>query len=288
MAGAARSGARRGDERRRKVAGSTKLDGPGCKEGMGQTPSRVSDEVLRIAWTSLLRTAVRFGVPPDDAKDLVQDAILKSLDVFDPARGEFLALATTAVGNLAKNYWRKNKNRWSETEPDALPEGDVLEGLWDEQERRLLLGEIMKELQPDEKAFLEVLGGLLEEAEGRAVAEAARTSGLTVEQGWNLMRKITRKAQKVRDGWEADAASTSHVDADLILPEKTAPLALPSAPSPEFFHARIASMKIAESGIMSLARLFFQENGFLAFLGKLSPEHREKLEVSLGGGLPPL
>jgi DNA-directed RNA polymerase specialized sigma24 family protein len=216
----------------------------------------------------------------------VQDAILKSLDVFDPAKGEFLALATTAVGNLAKNYWRKNKDRRSDTEPDTLPDGDIFEGLWDEQERRLLLGEIMKNLQPDEKAFLEILGGLLEEAEGRSVAEAARTSGLTVEQGWNLMRKIARKARKVRAGWEAADAKVSYADARLILSEEIAPPVLPSAPAPESFQRKIASMKIPDSGIMPLARLFFRENGFLSFLGKLSPEHREKLEVSLGGGRP--
>jgi DNA-directed RNA polymerase specialized sigma24 family protein len=246
---------------------------------MGTTinPSDVSNEEVRLAWMPLWTAAMRYGVPPDDAKDLVQEAILKSLSAFDPGKGEFLALAKTVVANLAKNYWKTRKRHGGGTEPDDLPGEDEFSERWEEEEMRSLLTEIMKTLQPDEKTFLTTLGGLLEEAEGRMVAEAARVCGLTVDQGWNLMRKIERKAQKVRGVREAvffekkEDRMLADLSVDLHIPASLPPSPMPSA-------SRIPSLS---REVAILARLALREKAFHSFLGSLSADHRQKLARSL-------
>jgi len=67
----------------------------------------------------------------------------------------------------------------------------------------------MKKLDSEEQTFLKTVGELLHETEGRVVLEASRKCGLTPDQGWNLMRKIQRKARRIRAKREAPSAAAS-------------------------------------------------------------------------------
>lgn len=52
----------------------------------------------------------------------------------------------------------------------------------------------MAELTSEEKGFLLVLQSVLDEMDARAVSEAARRMGLSPAKGWDLFRRIQRKA----------------------------------------------------------------------------------------------
>lgn len=152
---------------------------------------------LKDAWTQLRNYALALGLPADEAQDLVQNALIKTLDAFDPAKGEFIHLAKKVLHNLARNYWRDYK-RDGGVDPDTLPDpGDGFDWMTEESQMEELEA-IMNELDSAEQSFLKTLGELLQETEGRMVLEAARKCGLTPDEGWNMMRKIQRKARKVR------------------------------------------------------------------------------------------
>jgi DNA-directed RNA polymerase specialized sigma24 family protein len=162
----------------------------------------MDNEKLKITWFQLWRFAITLGLPSDDAKDIVQNALINTLKTFDPERGEFLPLARTAVRNLTKNYWRDKERHGSVVDPDLISDSDTDEDFWiiDEQQRSDTreLEAIVKKLDAAEQTFLKTLGELLHETEGRMVLEASRKCGLTPDQGWNLMRKIQRKARRIR------------------------------------------------------------------------------------------
>ena len=162
----------------------------------------MDNEKLKKIWFQLWRFAITLGLPSDDAKDIVQNALINTLKTYNPRQGEFLPLARTAVRNLTKNYWRDKERHGSVIDPDLISDPDTDENSWmlDEQQRSDTreLEAIMKKLDPEEQTFLKTLGELLHETEGRMVLEASRKCGLTPDQGWNLMRKIQRKARRIR------------------------------------------------------------------------------------------
>lgn len=173
----------------------------------------MDNEKLKKTWFQLWRFAITLGLPSDDAKDIVQNAIINTLKTFDPERGEFLSLARTAVRNLTKNHWRDKERHGSVVDPDLISDSDTNEESWmiAEQQRSDTreLEAIMKRLDPEEQTFLKTLGELLHETGGRVVLEASRKCGLTPDQGWNLMRKIQRKARRIRAKREEPPAATS-------------------------------------------------------------------------------
>ena len=173
----------------------------------------MDNEKLKNTWCQLWRFAITLGLPSDDAKDIVQNALINTLKTFDPERGEFCSLARSAVRNLTKNYWRDKERHGSVIDPDLIcdPDTDENSRMIDERQRSDTreLEVIMKKLDPEEQIFLKTLGELLHEADGRMVLEASRKCGLTPDQGWNLMRKIQRKARRisVKQGEPPAAAS---------------------------------------------------------------------------------
>ena len=173
----------------------------------------MNNEKLKIVWFQLWRFAITLGLPSDDAKDIVQNAIINTLKTFDPERGEFLPLARTAVRNLTRNHWRDKERHGSVVDPDLISDSDTEEDSWmiaDQQRSDTReLEAIMKKLDSEEQTFLKTLGELLHETEGRVVLEASRKCGLTPDQGWNLMRKIQRKARRIRAKREAPSAAAS-------------------------------------------------------------------------------
>ena len=60
----------------------------------------------------------------------------------------------------------------------------------------------MAELTTEEKEFLLVLQSVLDEMDTRAVSEAARRMGMEPAKGWDLFRKIQRKATRGTIGRE--------------------------------------------------------------------------------------
>ena len=154
---------------------------------------------FRSFYDSLVRSATSRGILFADAQDLAGDAVERALASFDPAKGEFPAFCHTILSNLMKNYWRDRKKteEYPNVEGPMDPEPFIaaLELAESVREIRAALSEIKKKLSPKENAFLKHLQDVLDESGPRAISEAARRTGLTPAKGWDLFRKIQRKAK---------------------------------------------------------------------------------------------
>ena len=163
---------------------------------------------FRSFYDSLVRSATSRGILFADAQDLAGDAIERALAGFDPAQGEFPAFCRSILSNLMKNYWRDRKKTEEfpdiEGPVDPDPLIDTLELAETLREIRAALSDIKKNLSPEENAFLQHLQDVLDESGPRAISEAARRSGLTPAKGWDLFRKIQRKAKGMSVRFEAD------------------------------------------------------------------------------------
>jgi hypothetical protein len=163
---------------------------------------------FRSFYDSLVRSATSRGILLADAQDLAGDVIERALSSFDPAKGEFPAFCHTILSNRMKNYWRDRKK--TEGYPDSGgpadpdPPIDPMELAETLREIRSALSDIKKNLSPEENAFLEHLQDVLDESGPRAISEAARRSGLTPAKGWDLFRKIQRKAKGMSPRLESD------------------------------------------------------------------------------------
>ncbi len=180
---------------------------------------------------SLVRSATSRGIRFADAQDLAGDAIERALSRFDPEKGEFPAFCTTILSNLMKNYWRDKKKTEEfpndEGPVDPEPFIDALELAEAVREIRAALSEIKKKLSPKENAFLKHLQDVLAESGPRAISEAARRSGLTPAKGWDLFRKIQRKAKGISAKFESDLFITE------VQIEKSSPI-MAAQEHPEF------------------------------------------------------
>jgi hypothetical protein len=163
---------------------------------------------FRSFYESLVRSATSRGILVADAQDLAGDAIEHALSSFDPAKGEFPAFCHTILSNLMKNYWRDKKKTegftGSEGPVDPDPPIDPMELAETVREINAALSDIKKNLSPEENAFLKHLQDVLDESGPRAISEAARRSGLTPTKGWDLFRKIQRKAKGISPRVEFD------------------------------------------------------------------------------------
>ena len=152
-------------------------------------------EGFRKLFDELMRYCVRRGIGFTDAQDLVGSSLEATLRRYDASRGSLGALAQVTLENRVKNFWRDRKTlvpiegagdvEDPGTRPDAFDESAH------DQER---LRTIMAELTPEERGFLLVLQSVLDEMDQRAISEAARRMGITPAKGWDLFRKIQRKA----------------------------------------------------------------------------------------------
>jgi hypothetical protein len=156
---------------------------------------------FRAFYGSLVRVATSRGIVLADAEDLAGDTIERALAGFDPARGEFPTFCHTILSNLMKNYWRDRKKteEYPDVDGPADPDPmiDPLELADTLREIRDVLSVIKKNLSPEENTFLKHLQDVLDESGPRAISEAARRSGLTPAKGWDLFRKIQRKARGI-------------------------------------------------------------------------------------------
>jgi hypothetical protein len=176
---------------------------------------------FRSFYDSLVRSATSRGILFADAQDLAGDAIERALSGFDPAKGEFPAFCHTILSNLVKNYWRDKKKteKYPDDEGPVDPEPfiDAIELAETVREIRAALSAIKRKLSPGEIGFLNHLQDVLDESGERAISEAARRSGLTPAKGWDLFRRIQRKAKGMSANFESDLF-VSEVESDTPSP----------------------------------------------------------------------
>lgn len=156
---------------------------------------------FQLLFEELIRFATSKGVPFVEAEDLAASSVEAAYKVFDPARGSFPPLCMRTMANRLKNYWRDRKPNVPIPEDELLPDPD-----WEERfragekgEERRMLERIESKLTPGEREFLAELHAVYEELDDRAVSEAARRLGLEPAKGWDIFRRIQRKATALRE-----------------------------------------------------------------------------------------
>jgi len=251
---------------------------------------------LETLWRDLLRFALRRGVPWAAAEDLVGETVLKALERFDGARGEFAPFCRAILANLAKN-WRRDRKPHDPLDDQPLPAPD--DPAADAAQRevlalmRQLTAQIMAELAPDEAAFLLALGQALEEAESRAVAHAARSLGLSALKGWDMLRRIQRKAARHEARFQllaeapAPAPMIMRMPADEILEIPDAAREAPFTLSDQVLGSPVgagARRSAARQTLREVARDAARAaaGGLARFAGGLPPHARDRLAALLG------
>ncbi len=157
-------------------------------------------ELQRI-WNALLRHALSKGVSFQDAEDIVSNTLRSALEHHDSTRGELLPFCRTILNNAIKNFWRDRKvdlpfndEQWSQ--PDDGPDL-VLEEKERMESMKRTVEKLSKLLSEEELAFMRMLGQVVDELGDRAVSETARRLGLKPTKGWDLFRRIQRKAESL-------------------------------------------------------------------------------------------
>lgn len=158
-------------------------------------------------WRSMVVRALRSGVPYEDAQDLASEAVRKALAAHEPERGPFSAFCRTIHGNLLRNYWRDRKpTQEFDPETDDRESGsNPLDEVAFEEGRemmRRIADQILATLDAREAAFFLALADACQEAEKVAVTAAARRLGIDPMEGWNLFRRIQRKARRHAEKYE--------------------------------------------------------------------------------------
>jgi DNA-directed RNA polymerase specialized sigma24 family protein len=235
---------------------------------------------FRSLFEELMGYALNRGIRFVDAQDLVAASIEAAFRSFDPARGAFAALCQTALSNRIKNYWRDRKPLDPLPEDDSIADGEGEEDFFDESGYdAALLGKIMAQLTDKEKEFLLQMQIVLEEFDDRAVSETSRRLGIEPSKGWDIFRRIQRKAGQLKPPG-ADrlcaaepAPAPAHPPAALrvseqILDEGAVPFSL----SPP---------ELVSGEIRSLARFAAVQAGFAKIVAVLDDKNRAAIEALL-------
>ncbi len=175
------------------------------------------------AWRSFVETygplvyrfALRRGLQPSDAADVVQEVMLKvarSIDRFDydPARGRFRGWLFTIAWRALIDRANQVKRR-SEIASEAIAERTAdpstdAEALWDSEYRRSLLQRALPLVRPQ---FSEVTWEAfrLTALEGQPAEETAHRLGLTVGSVYVARSRVTARLRErilqIESDWEA-------------------------------------------------------------------------------------
>jgi hypothetical protein len=227
-------------------------------------------------WRRLVAAGLRAGARYEDAQDLSSQAILRALEAHDPARGAFEPFCRAIHANLLKNHWRDRRpTREFDPEMDGGVDGFDpqvwLVILEDREMLRDISDRILAALEPEEAVFFLALAEAYRETERAAVTAVARRLGHEPLRGWDIFRRIQRKARRhlqdylhtVEPQRDLEACRSGFADAE--------------APPPDFA-ASPASDEIAAADAFRSRREVFDreppaEPDFASRLASV-PEHR--------------
>lgn len=157
------------------------------------------------AFNGLLSLALSQKVPYEDTEDIVQEVLIKAIDLFDPNRGSFQGFCQTILNNRIKNYWRDTGRRANTgDDPDQLPGSEEDGATKMEREEAMkniqrILGNLIGKLDEIEYKFYQEYLNILAETETTLVAKVAKRLNITLQEGHNIFRRIQRKAGEYED-----------------------------------------------------------------------------------------
>lgn len=234
-------------------------------------------------YARLLRAALWRRVPYQDAEEIVSDVLLKAITAFDASRGQFEPFCRTILHNRVANYFRSRQDNpigldGNEKAPSSADPQKTMELNEVMREIREIIEKVFGLLTKQERQFLLTLEEVLAEQEKSTVSETARKLGLTPQEGWNIMRRIQRKAERLRARVEA-------LELGLLAEEEAMPSFVKHdrrfsiLPAPSIRPERSMALLLPTSSLFQLARLgnrLHQLSAEAAFY-RLDETQRQKL-----------
>lgn len=164
--------------------------------------TEISKQNFYKYWNSLINYAVTFKIRKEDAQDIATDTILKALEYFNKDRGNFETYCRFILKRKVLDFKRIYADTYLLMFIDD--EGEIVDpekNQYDEKETNELSDSFLKELKTelDEKE-LKLFGSLIlycQSSEKISVSAAAENIGLDKYKGWDLFRKIQRKAKQL-------------------------------------------------------------------------------------------
>ncbi len=230
-------------------------------------------------WDRLVKIVYGKGVPYIDAEDLVSATLQVALENYDDERGEFFPFCHEILRNKIKNFWRDRRIHDPIDEVD-IPDTFYAAAFEEVQERermKEMIERIQNVLTEEEKEFLNALGRVYEEFEDAAVSQAAVAVGLEPLKGWNIFRRIQRKAKHLFPVREIEEP----IQARFSLLQGTG--------GPTFRAATVSDRSMAyrhpsPPTIVYLARFAAREQGYKKAMASLSPAQESRLRTIMTQG----
>lgn len=238
---------------------------------------------LQVVWQKLLAFARSRQIPSRDAEDLVSEALRKALDRLDDTRGGLLPFSMTVLHNAMKNYWRDRKIQVPFDDDESFACDDRPDMLLEEKEKletmKRTIEQLSALLSAEELQFLKMFGEVMEDLEDRAVSETARRLAIAPAKGWNIFRKIQRKARSIaRAAAEEQFLSAMHLGrvgarprpADIPDVEACASMPLKSSSAMSRSHMALERVGSPFEDFRAIAAAMASAEGFERFLKNLS------------------
>ena len=155
-------------------------------------------------WNRLLRYSRRYKISHEDLEDIVSEAIVKALEHFDEDRGSFESLCLVIIKNKIFNLTKHNKYLYLLVLIDEA--GDIIDPdpkTIEKKEQNIIslkyIDELKKKLSEDELKLLNAYYELCESTDKPSISEASRMIGIEPNKGWDIFRRIQRKAEIKKD-----------------------------------------------------------------------------------------
>lgn len=147
-----------------------------------------------------------FNLRNDICEDLFQDTVIVFLDKYDEKRGNAKAFFVTVFKNKMRDFVRRD--RFSkiisvvtiQEEADEIPDTEETELFVPDGFDSIhhFIASLKKVLSDEEKKFLDTLSKVITDASGHGlISEVARELKIEPNEGWNIWRRIIRKAKKL-------------------------------------------------------------------------------------------
>lgn len=148
----------------------------------------------------LINYSRKFRIQFEDLEEIVNDAIFKAWKYFDNDRGSFESLCIVIIKNKILNFRRGNVYLillvFIDENEEIISSEDVT---FEESEKiemsKKYISKLKNRLTEEELALFNEIYNIRESSNNISISKAAINIGLTLLKGWDLFRKIQRKAK---------------------------------------------------------------------------------------------
>ena len=153
---------------------------------------------------NLLSYSNRFNIRYEDAEEIVNDSILKALDHFDNEKGSFEGLCKVILKRKIFNFKRDNVYLLlliCIDENEVIIKADDIS--FEEKENNALaltfLNKLNNLLDEGEAKLLSEIYNTCDSLNKISISKASKNIGLEALKGWDIFRKIQRKAKTLQE-----------------------------------------------------------------------------------------